>query len=136
MAASRNPMTCTCTEAIVRHGIPACRDGRSIILSGTQMGGYLHQFSDWTVEQLVSLIACVTGIIMMLMSVRRDSEADLERQAAHAAEQQVITDKLDSISDMSKQLQDHSRELARIETRIEEHDRRLDKIDERLCGTD
>ena len=107
----------------------------------------LHPFSDWTVEQLVSLIACVTGIIMMLMSVRRDSETDRERQAAHAAEQQVITDKLDSISDMSKetrdtvremskQLQDHSRELARIETRIEEHDRRLDKIDERLGGTD
>ena len=107
----------------------------------------MHPFSDWTVEQLISLVACVTGIVMMLMAVRRDSESDRDRQAAHAAEQQVITDKLDSISDMSKetrdtvremskQLQDHSRELARIETRIEEHDRRLDKLDERLGGTD
>lgn len=107
----------------------------------------MHPFQDWTVEQLVSLIACVTGIIMMLMSVRRDSETDRERQAAHAAEQQVITDKLGSISDMSKetrdtvremsrQLQDHSRELARIETRIEEHDRRLDQMESRIGGTD
>ncbi len=106
----------------------------------------MHPFSDWTVEQLISLVACITGIIMMLMSVRRDSETDRERQAAYAAEQQVITDKLDSISDMSKetrdtvremskQLQDHSLELARIEARLEEHDRRINKIDERLVGT-
>lgn len=107
----------------------------------------MHPFADWTLEQLVSLVACVTGIVMMVMAVRRDSESDRDRQAAHAAEQQVITDKLDSISDMSKetrdtvramskQLADHSRELARIETRIEEHDRRLDKLDERFGSTD
>ena len=107
----------------------------------------LHPFADWTLDQLISLIACVTGIVMMLMAVSRDSESDRDRQAAHAAEQQVITDKLDSISDMSKetrdtvremsrQLSEHSQELARIETRISEHDRRLDKIDERLGGID
>lgn len=107
----------------------------------------MHPFADWTLEQLISLIACVTGIAMMLMAVRSDSESDRDRQAAHAAEQQVITDKLDTISDMSKetrdtvremsrQLSEHSQELARIETRIKEHDRRLDKLDERLGGTD
>jgi septal ring factor EnvC (AmiA/AmiB activator) len=112
----------------------------------------LHPFADWTLEQLISLIACVTGIVMMLMAVRRDSESDRDRQAAHAAEQQVITDKLDSIADMSKetrdtvremskQLSEHSRELARIETRIEDHDRRLAAIEgrcdlHRTAGTD
>lgn len=106
----------------------------------------MHPFAEWTLEQLISLIACVTGIVMMLMAARRDSESDRDRQSAHAAEQQVITDKLDTISDMSKetrdtvremskQLADHSQELARIETRIEEHDRRLDKLDERIGST-
>ena len=107
----------------------------------------MHPFADWTVEQLVSLVACVTGVVMMVMAMRRDSESDRDRQSAHAAEQQVITDKLDSISDMSKetrdtvremskQLADHSRELARIETRIEEHDRRLDRLDDKIGSTD
>lgn len=41
----------------------------------------------------------------------------------------------------SKQLSEHSRELARIETRIEEHDRRLSAIEgrcdlHRTAGTD
>ena len=107
----------------------------------------MHPLAEWTIEQLISLVACITGIIMMLMAVRRDSASDRDRQAVHAAEQQVITDKLDTISDMSKetrdtvremskQLADHSRELARIETRIEEHDRRLDKLDDRIGSTD
>lgn len=107
----------------------------------------MHPFADWTLEQLISLALCVTGIVSLLMSARRDKTSDKDRQEAHAAEQQLITDKLDSISDMSKetrdtvramskQLADHSRELARIETRIEEHDRRLDKLDERIGSTD
>ena len=106
----------------------------------------MHPFADWTLEQLISLIACVTGIVMMFMAVRRDSESDRDRLDARTAEQQLMSDKLDTIQDMSretrdtvremsKQLQDHSRELARIETRIEEHDKRLDKIDERFGGT-
>ena len=100
----------------------------------------MHPFADWTLEQLISLALCVTGIVSLLMSARRDKTSDKDRQEAHAAEQQLITDKLDTISDMSretrdtvremsKQLADHSRELARIETRIEEHDRRLDKLE-------
>lgn len=112
----------------------------------------MRPFADWTVEQLISLVACVTGIVMMVMAVRRDSSSDRDRQAAHAAEQQVITDKIDSQTEMlrevrdttremSRQLQDHSRELARIETRIEEHDRRLSAIESRCdlhrtAGTD
>lgn len=112
----------------------------------------LRPFADWTVEQLISLMACVTGIVMMVMAARRDSSSDRDRQAARVAEQQVMTDKLDSISDMSRetrdtvremsrQLTEHSRELARIETRIEDHDRRLAAIEGRCdsrsaAGTD
>lgn len=107
----------------------------------------MHPFADWTIEQLISLVVCTTGIVTLIMAMRRDSAGNRDRQAAHAAEQQIITDKLDTISDMSKetrdtvremskQLADHSRELARIETRIEEHDRRLDKLDERIGSTD
>ena len=42
----------------------------------------------------------------------------------------------DTVREMSRQRQDHSRELARIETRIEEHDRRLDQMEARIGGTD
>ena len=105
----------------------------------------MHPLADWTVEQLISLVVCVTGIVMLIAALRRDSRGDRDRQAANAAEQQVITDKLDSISDMSRetrdtvremsrQLTEHSRELARIETRIEDHDRRLAAIEQR-CDT-
>ena len=107
----------------------------------------MHPFAEWTLEQLLSLLAGIVGVVMMVMAMRRDSQSDRDRQEARAAEQQLITDKLDTISDMSKetrdtvremskQLADHSRELARIETRIEEHDRRLDKLDERIGSTD
>lgn len=107
----------------------------------------MHPFADWTIEQLLSLLAGIVGVVMMAMAMHRDQQSDRDRQDARTAEQQLMSDKLDTIQDMSretrdtvremsKQLQDHSRELARIETRIEEHDRRLDKIDERLGGTD
>lgn len=112
----------------------------------------MHPLADWTVEQLISLVVCVTGIVTLIEALRRDSRGDRDRQAAHAAERQVMTDKLDSISDMSretrdtvremsKQLTEHSRELARIETRIEDHDRRLSTIEQRCdarsaAGTD
>lgn len=100
-----------------------------------------------TMEQIVSLGSLVVAVAMAAMAMRRDSTADRDRQAARAAEQRAVADKLDSISDMSretrdtvremsKQLQDHSRELARIEARIEEHDRRLDQVEARIGGTD
>lgn len=100
-----------------------------------------------TFDQLVALGSLVLAVVTIGLTMRRDSATEEERHAARVAEQQVMTDKLDSISDMSretrdtvremsKQLADHSRELARIETRIEEHDRRLDKLDERIGSTD
>lgn len=105
-----------------------------------------------TFEQLVSLVVCATGVVTLLMAMRRDGATEDERHAARVAEQQVMTDKLDSISDMSRetrdtvremsrQLTEHSRELARIETRIEDHDRRLAAIEGRCdarsaAGTD
>lgn len=107
----------------------------------------MHPFADWTLEQLLSLLAGIVGVVMMAMAMHRDQQSDRDRQDARTAEQQLMSDKLDTIQDMSretrdtvremsKQLSEHSQELARIETRIEEHDRRLDKIDERLGGTD
>lgn len=100
-----------------------------------------------TMEQIVSVGSLVVAVAMAAMAMRRDSTADRDRQAARAAERRAVADKLDSISDMSRetrdtvremsrQLQDHSRELARIETRIEEHDRRLDQMESRIGGTD
>ena len=105
-----------------------------------------------TFEQLVSLVMCATGVVTLLMAMRHDSRGDRDRQEARAAERQVVTDKLDSISDMSRetrdtvremsrQLTEHSRELARIETRIKDHDRRLAAIEGRCdsrsaAGTD
>lgn len=96
--------------------------------------------SPLTFEQLVALGSLVVAVVTVGLTLHRDKNADMESQQARAAERQIVTDKLDTISDMSretrdtvremsKQLSDHSRELARIETRIEEHDRRLDKLE-------
>lgn len=95
-----------------------------------------------TFEQLVALGSLAVAVVTIALTIRRDGATDEERHAARVAEQQVMTDKLDSIADMSKetrdtvremskQLTEHSRELARIETRIEEHDRRLSAIEGR-----
>lgn len=105
-----------------------------------------------TFEQLVALGSLVLAVVTIGLTMRRDSATEDERHAARVAEQQVMTDKLDSISDMSRetrdtvremsrQLTEHSRELARIETRIEDHDRRLSAIEQRCdarsaAGTD
>ncbi len=105
-----------------------------------------------TFEQLVALGSLALAVVTIALTIRRDVATDEERHAARAAEQQVMTDKLDSIADMSKetrdtvremskQLSEHSRELARIETRIEDHDRRLSTIEQRCdarsaAGTD
>lgn len=100
-----------------------------------------------TLEQIMTVGSLMVAVATAAMALRRDLTADRDRQAARAAEQRAVADKLDSISDMSRetrdtvrkmsrQLQDHSRELARIETRIEEHDRRLDQIEARIGGTD
>ena len=98
-----------------------------------------------TFEQLVALGSLILAVVTMGLTMRRDGATEDERRAARAAEQQVMTDKLDSISDMSretrdtvremsKQLTEHSRELARIEQRISDHDRRLSAIEQRCDG--
>lgn len=105
-----------------------------------------------TFEQLVALGSLALAVVTIALTIRRDGTTEEERRAARVAEQQVMTDKLDAIADMSKetrdtvremskQLSEHSRELARIETRIEEHDRRLSAIEgrcdlHRTAGTD
>lgn len=102
--------------------------------------------------QVIALASLAPAPVTVALTARRDRSAERERQARRVAEQQVMGDKLDSISDMSretrdtvremsKQLTEHSRELARIETRIEDHDRRLAAIEQRCdsrsaAGTD
>ena len=98
--------------------------------------------SPLTLEQLVALGSLLLSVVVVALTARRDRSVERERQARRVAEQQVMTDKLDSISEMSretrdtvremsKQLQDHSRELARIETTLEEHGRRITAIEGR-----
>ena len=105
-----------------------------------------------TFEQLVALGSLVLAVVTIGLTMRRDGATEDERHAARVAEQQAITYKLDSISDMSRetrdtvremsrQLTEHSRELARIETRMDDHDRRLAAIEGRCdsrsaAGTD
>lgn len=100
-----------------------------------------------TFEQLVALGSVLVAFVTLLLTTRRDGKAEQERQTARAAERQVMTDKLDSISDMSRetrdtvremsrQLNDHSRQLARIEEQIKDHDRRIDAMEARVGGTD
>lgn len=102
--------------------------------------------------QVIALASLALALVTVALTARRDRSAERERAARRVAEQQVMGDKLDSISDMSretrdtvremsKQLTEHSRELARIETRIEDHDRRLAAIEQRCdarsaAGTD
>lgn len=105
-----------------------------------------------TFEQLVALGSLALAVVTIGLTMRRDGATEDERHAARVAERQVMTDKLDSISDMSRetrdtvremsrQLTEHSRELARIETRMDDHDRRLAAIEGRCdsrsaAGTD
>lgn len=102
--------------------------------------------------QVIALASLALALVTVALTAWRDRSAERERAARRVAEQQVMGDKLDSISDMSretrdtvremsKQLTEHSRELARIETRIEDHDRRLAAIEQRCdarsaAGTD
>lgn len=102
--------------------------------------------------QVIALASLALALVTVALTARRDRSAERERAARRVAEQQVMGDKLDSISDMSRetrdtvremsrQLSEHSRELARIETRIEDHDRRLVAIEQRCdarsaAGTD
>jgi chromosome segregation ATPase len=99
-----------------------------------------------TFEQLVALGGTIIGAIGMVMTFRRDSSSERRRldamAAERAAERQVVTDKLDSQTDMiretrdtvremNRQLADHSREIASMESRMGEFDRRLTVVEKR-----
>lgn len=95
-----------------------------------------------TFEQLVALGSLLLAAVTVALTLRRDSSNADERREARAAEQQVVSDKLDSISEMSretrdtvremsKQLTDHGQQLAKVETRIEEHERRISALENR-----
>lgn len=100
-----------------------------------------------TFEQLLTLISVLVAATTLILTARRDTKTEREAREAAAVERQRLTDKLDSISDMSRetrdtvremsrQLNDHSKQLARIEEQIKEHDDRLDKIEGKVGLTD
>lgn len=101
--------------------------------------------SPLTFEQLVALLSVVFAAATIALTIRRDGMGERERQAARAAEQQVVTDQLanitdmaretrDTVRDMSRQLTDHSRELARVEQRMDDYGRRIEAIERRCEG--
>ena len=101
--------------------------------------------SPMTFEQLAALGSMLLAAATVMLTMRRDGSAERERQAARAAEQQVVSDQLASIADMAKetrdtvrgmsrQLADHGQELARVETSIREHERRISEMEHR-CET-
>lgn len=102
-----------------------------------------------TFDQIVTLAALVVSVLALLRNHSRDAKDDAEYIKAQAAESKAMADKLDTISDMSRetrdtvremsrQLNDHSRQLARMEEQLKDHDRRLGDIEERIKigGTD
>ncbi len=53
--------------------------------------------------QVIALASLALALVTVALTARRDRSAERERHAARVAEQQVMTDKLDSISDMSRE---------------------------------
>ena len=100
-----------------------------------------------SIEQFVAVVSSVVGVLGIVLAMRRDSSAERRHLDAiaseRAAERQVMNDKIDSQTEMlrevrdttremSRQLQDHSRELATLESRMGDIDRRLTVV-ERRC---
>jgi septal ring factor EnvC (AmiA/AmiB activator) len=103
-------------------------------------------YEQLTIEQVIALGSLALAVATILMTTRRDRASEESRAAARVAEQQVMSDKLDGISELSRetrdtvrevnrQLADHSREIARVETQLDEHDRRLSVIEGRCDRT-
>lgn len=97
----------------------------------------------FTYEQLIALGGIMLSVLTVLLTFRRDTVAGKEREHARSAEQQLVKDQLSTIADMaretrdtvremSKQLSDHSREIARIEQRLDDHARRLSAAEDKL----
>lgn len=90
-----------------------------------------------------TLIAAASLVLVL----RRDGKADREERDARSAEQRGMADKLDNVlsmtketrdtvKDISRQLNDHSRKLAKMETQLEDHGRRLTDLEHRIGRTD
>lgn len=86
------------------------------------------------------MVSAVIAIGTIALTMRRDSIAERDRHTAHIAERQAVSDKLDTISDMSKetrdtvremsqQLSNHGLEIARMSERISDHDRRISNLE-------
>lgn len=98
-------------------------------------------------DQIVGICGMLIAAITLLLSFRRDGNAERDRQAAQSAEKQVMNDKLDSIGDMSRETRDtvrkmseqlnvHSVQLTRLEQRVSDSERRIGQIEDRIDGLD
>lgn len=86
-----------------------------------------------TVAEIVALASvCIAGLALLL-NFSRDRRGDV-------SESQAIRDKLDYISDttrdtredvraLDRKLDDHATELGKIETKLDDHARRLDRLE-------
>ena len=86
-----------------------------------------------TVAEIVALASvCIAGLALLL-NFSRDRKGDV-------SESQAIRDKLDYISDttrdtredvraLDRKLDDHATELGKIETKLDDHARRLDRLE-------
>lgn len=86
-----------------------------------------------TVAEIVALASvCIAGLALLLNFTR-------DRKGA-VSESQAIRDKLDYISDttrdtredvraLDRKLDDHATELGKIETKLDDHARRLDRLE-------
>ena len=96
-----------------------------------------------TFEQLVAIGSVFLATVTLALTMRRDSFGERERAHARSAEQQLLKDQLntitemaretrDTVREMSKQLSDHSREIARMEQVLTDHARRLSAAEDKL----
>lgn len=86
-----------------------------------------------TVAEIVSLVSvCIAGLALLLNFTR-------ERRGA-VSESQAIRDKLDYISDttrdtredvraLDRKLDDHATRIGKVETKLDDHARRLDRLE-------
>lgn len=93
-----------------------------------------------TTGEAVSVVSmCIAGLALVLNFARDRRSAAANRQSA-AAESQAIRDKLDYISDttrdtredvraLDRKLDDHASRIGKIEIKMDEHTRRLDRLE-------
>lgn len=87
-------------------------------------------------EQLGYVLSLAIAGLGLFATFRRDSRAERDRDAKDAATQQAMYEHMATIRDMlretrdtvreiSRQITDHSEQLAQMRAQISEHDRRL-----------